>query len=106
MKPRIAPIAVLAIAPVLLVLILAVAVKAGAGGAAKEGEGFTLMSAAELASILGQKDVRVFDANSAETFAKGHVPGAVFLEEYRKFPASVLPADKATRVIFYCKNTH
>jgi hypothetical protein len=106
MTRRIAPIAMLAIAPVLLVLALVVAVRAGAGGTAKEGDGFTLMSAGDLAKILGQKDVAVFDANSAETYAKGHVPGATFLEEYRKFPASVLPADKATRVIFYCKNTH
>lgn len=104
MKNRIAPIAMLAIAPILLVLALVVAVRAGAGGT--EGDGFGLMSAGDLAKILGQKDVAVFDANSAETFAKGHVPGATFLEEYRKFPASVLPADKATRVIFYCKNTH
>lgn len=106
MRQRIAPIAVLALAPALLVLVLVVAVKAGAGGSAKEGEGFTLMTAADLAKILGQKDVAVFDANTPETFAKGHIPGAVFLEEYRKFPASVLPADKATRVVFYCKNTH
>jgi hypothetical protein len=106
MNRRIAPIALLALAPITLVLALVVAVKAGAGGAPKEGDGFALMSAAELARILGQKDVAVFDANSAETFAKGHVPGATFLEEYRKFQASVLPADKATRVIFYCKNTH
>lgn len=105
MKDRIAPIAVLAMAPILLVLVLAVAVRAGAGGPSQAGEGFTLMTAGELAKILGQKDVAVFDANSAETFAKGHVPGATFLEEYRKFPASVLPADKATRVVFYCKNT-
>jgi hypothetical protein len=105
MKQRIAPIAVLAAAPVALVLALALAVRAGAAPSHGD-EGFGLMSAAELARILGQKDVAVFDANSAETFAKGHVPGATFLEEYRKFPASVLPADKATRVIFYCKNTH
>jgi len=104
MKKRIAPIAMLAIAPILLVLTLVVAVKAGAGG--KEGDGFALMSAGDLAKILGQKDVAVFDANGADVFAKAHVPGAVHLAEYKDYPASTLPADKATRVIFYCKNTH
>ncbi len=105
MKQRINPVAFLAAVPILLVLALVLAVRAGASPAHGD-EGFGLMTAGELAKILGQKDVAVFDANSAETFAKGHVPGATFLEEYRKFPASVLPADKATRVIFYCKNTH
>jgi hypothetical protein len=104
MRNRIAPIAMLAIAPILLVLTLVVAVKAGAGG--KEGDGFGLMSAGDLAKILGQKDVAVFDANGPEVFAKAHVPGAVHLAEYKDYPASTLPADKATRVIFYCKNTH
>jgi len=106
MTRRIAPIAMLAIAPILLVLALVVAVKAGAGGTAKEGDGFALISAADLARILGQKDVAVFDANGPDVYAKAHVPGAVHLTEYKDYPASTLPVDKATRVIFYCKNTH
>jgi hypothetical protein len=107
MSNRITPIALLAVAPVALVLVLMVAVKAGAGGSArKEADGFALMSAGDLARILGQKDVAVFDANTDEVFASARVPGAVHLAEFKDYPASVLPADKATRVIFYCKNTH
>jgi len=109
MKLRVLP----ALRPALLVALLALATalitglapsRARASGGAEDG--FTLMSAAELAKVLGQKDVKVFDANSEKVFAEGHVPGAVFLAEYRTYPASTLPADKATRVIFYCKNTH
>jgi len=68
-------------------------------------EPFGLMTAAELKQVLGAPDVRVFDANSASVFQKGHVPGAR-LVDYDGFTAGELPADKATRVIFYCKNTH
>lgn len=72
---------------------------------AAEAEPFSMMTPAELSAALGAKDAKVFDANSASVFGKGHVPGAV-LVDYDGYPASVLPADKATRVIFYCKNTH
>jgi len=72
---------------------------------AADPEPFSLMSAAELSRALGAPDLKVFDANSASVFAKAHVPGAR-LVDYDGFTAGELPADKATRVIFYCKNTH
>ncbi|HET9555291.1 MAG TPA: rhodanese-like domain-containing protein [Anaeromyxobacteraceae bacterium] len=56
--------------------------------------------------MLGAADVAVFDANTDEVYARAHVPGAVHLDEYRRYPAATLPADKASRVVFYCKNTH
>jgi rhodanese-related sulfurtransferase len=68
-------------------------------------EPFTLLTAAELSRMLGAPDVKVFDANSPSVFAKAHVPGAA-LVDFQEFTAGELPADKATRVIFYCKNTH
>lgn len=107
MKSRIAPIALLGAFPVVLVLALAAAVGLGTATSANGSEdGFGLMSAGDLAKILGAKDVAVFDANTDEVFLAAHVPGAVHLEKFKDYPASVLPADKATRVIFYCKNTH
>jgi hypothetical protein len=106
MSKSVAPLAVLAAVPIALVLVLAGAVGLGSRTQSTQaGEGFSLMSAADLAKIVGQKDVAVFDANTDEVFAAARVPGAVHLADYREFPASVLPADKATRVIFYCKNT-
>lgn len=85
----------------------AAALALGAGHPAAHAEdGFTLMSATDLSKVLGAADVAVFDANSDATYAKAHVPGAVHLDEYRRYPASTLPADKATRVVFYCTNGH
>jgi rhodanese-related sulfurtransferase len=68
-------------------------------------EPFALITPAELARSLGAADLKVFDANSPAVFARGHVPGATLID-YQDFTAGELPADKATRVIFYCKNTH
>ncbi|HET9553605.1 MAG TPA: rhodanese-like domain-containing protein [Anaeromyxobacteraceae bacterium] len=84
----------------------AAALALAANRPARAEDGFALMSAADLAKVLGAADVAVFDANSDATYAKAHVPGAVHLDEYRRYPASTLPADKASRVVFYCKNTH
>jgi rhodanese-related sulfurtransferase len=81
---------------------LALLLVAAPAGAA---EPFSLMSAAELSKALGAPDVKVFDANSPDVYAKAHVPGAA-LVDFQEFTAGELPADKATRVIFYCKNTH
>jgi Rhodanese-like domain len=85
-------------------LLAVAALAAPPAGADKEP--FGVLTAAELLPLVGAPDVAIFDANSAEEFARGHVPGAIHLADFRRFPASALPADKATRVIFYCKNTH
>ncbi len=68
-------------------------------------EPFTLISVADVARDLAAKDLKVFDANSPSTFRKGHLPGAVNVD-YEDLTAGELPADKATRVVFYCKNRH
>jgi hypothetical protein len=75
-----------------------------AGAAAAAEEGFGLMPAAEVAKALGARDLAVFDANGAESYAAGHVPGARHLEDFLDYPASALPADKTTRLVFYCRN--
>ena len=43
----------------------------------------------------------VFDNNSAERYAAGHVPGAVRVAK-DAVSATVLPADKAAMLVFYC----
>lgn len=47
----------------------------------------------------------VFDANDKETFAAGHVPGAKWVPS-NAVTADMLPADKATTLVFYCANEH
>lgn len=65
---------------------------------------FTLLSVDEVEKLLAQPDVRVFDANTRETFERGHLPGASFVEP--RTLASALPQDKSTRLVFYCQNPH
>lgn len=91
-------LATLALAALALVLPAAPALGADA-------EPFAMISPEEVAKALGAPDFKVYDANSERTFLKGHVPGAR-LVDYEDFTAGELPADKATRVVFYCKNTH
>ena len=65
------------------------------------GEPFTMVSLDEVERLLGDPRVAIIDANTPEIFQEGHVPGARW---YRSGPslASVLPADKTTRLVFYC----
>ena len=56
---------------------------------------------ANLTPHFADPKVAIVDANTRETFGGGHLPGARW---YREGPslAAVLPADKATRLVFYC----
>ena len=63
---------------------------------------FQMASPEEVSKMLGQPDVKVFDANPPEVYAKAHLPGATFVETGSL--ASALPKDKSTRLVFYCKN--
>lgn len=66
------------------------------GGAAP----FSTVSVAEVEAMLGAPDVLVVDANSRDTYEKGHLPGAV---HYRAKPlAELLPQDRGARLVFYC----
>ncbi len=47
----------------------------------------------------------IYDNNSRERWAKGHVPGAKWLDE-ESITAADLPADKDATLIFYCHNEH
>jgi hypothetical protein len=47
----------------------------------------------------------VFDNNSRETFARGHVPGAKWVD-YSRVSAADLPSDKTATLVFYCANEH
>ncbi len=72
---------------------------------AAEAEPFKMMSLDEVQAGVAAKNLAVFDANSPETYAKGHVPGAKLIA-YRTFTEAELPSDKSARLVFYCSNTH
>ena len=73
--------------------------------AASANEPFTLVSVDEVSRLVGRAGVYAFDANSADVYAKGHIPGAKLIH-YSDFQAAELPADHQATLVFYCKNPH
>jgi rhodanese-related sulfurtransferase len=67
-------------------------------------EPFRMLSVPEVAALLGAPDARVYDANDRDQYAKAHLPGATFVS-LKDLSARDLPAEKSTRLVFYCKNT-
>ena len=68
-------------------------------------EPFGRLSVDQVAAKIGKPGVYVYDNNSSEDFAKGHVPTAKWVD-YDHVQASDLPNDKAATLIFYCANEH
>src|SRR5882724_7456714 len=72
-------------------------VAAVAPGAIKE------VSVSEAAEFVRVKSATIVDANGSgprEEF--GVIPGAILLSNYRTFALSELPAEKSTKLVFYC----
>ena len=52
---------------------------------------------------MAAKTLTVFDCNSDKTRKRvGVLPGAVLVEDEETFDASILPADKNAKLVFYC----
>jgi rhodanese-related sulfurtransferase len=81
-----------------LLPLLALALGLAAPSAAREPYG--TMSMDEVERGLGQPGFAVFDANVPELWEKNHLPGATHI--VGKDLAQLLPADKGTRLVFYC----
>ena len=61
------------------------------------------ISVADVAAGLEAKQLTVIDCNGAETRKKhGVIPGAILVDDEETFTASVLPSDKAAKLVFYC----
>lgn len=72
--------------------------------ASGERASFRRMSVDELAGMLSRNEtVYVFDNNGRERYVQGHVPTARWVS-YDAVSASVLPEDRAARLVFYCAN--
>lgn len=86
-------------------LVLALALPAVAGGSAKpsaeEKEAFGRLTIQQVEEGVAKKELVVFDNNSQDRFAKGHVPSAKWVK-FDNVTAADLPADKATKLVFYC----
>lgn len=60
------------------------------------------ISIADLKTAISEKKVTVIDVNGSDSFAAGHVPGAVDFESKSGELAKVLPEDKNALVVAYC----
>lgn len=59
----------------------------------------------EVDRLLAGGACRAVDANGRGVRQReGVVPGAIILSHYKKYAPSELPADKATKLVFYCTN--
>jgi len=56
----------------------------------------------ELHGRIGQGGVTVVDVNARHSWLQARVPGALNLPP--EFDAAMLPADRATPLVFYCSN--
>jgi len=66
-----------------------------------ESEPFTRLTVEQVDQRLTGSNVHVYDGNNDEVYAEGHIPGAIHLLS-KDIKEGVLPADKATMLIFYC----
>jgi hypothetical protein len=74
-----------------------------AASAAAAPDPFGRLTVDEVAGKLGKPGVFIYDDNSAESFAGGHLPGAKWLSD-DAVTADKLPKDKTATLIFYCHN--
>jgi rhodanese-related sulfurtransferase len=65
---------------------------------------FPTITISDLKAALASKQVALLDANGAESWQKGHIPGAIDFSAIRDNLASVLPRDKDALVVAYCGN--
>ena len=65
----------------------------------------TKATVAEVASWTKDKKAVPVDANGKETrTSQGVIPGAVLLTSSSQYAVSELPADKSSKLVFYCAN--
>ncbi len=61
------------------------------------------ISLADLKKVVADKSVTLLDANGAESYKAGHIPGAVdYFSSSETVLASSLPADKGALIVAYC----
>lgn len=63
---------------------------------------FPDVSIKEVKALVASKKAVIIDVNGTESYAKGHVPGALDFDAVEKSFAKALPADKSTLIVAYC----
>ena len=79
--------------------------EASAGAKAEAKDNLPTMSVDDVEQAIAAKQVVPVDCNGDKTRKKkGVVPGAILISDEEDFKESELPADKATKLVFYCAN--
>ncbi|HEY3594971.1 MAG TPA: rhodanese-like domain-containing protein [Polyangiaceae bacterium] len=74
--------------------------------AANTGDAVKVVSVDQVATLVQAKSATIVDANDSQTRQeRGVIPGAVLLTNYRTYSLTELPAEKATKLVFYCGGT-
>ena len=60
------------------------------------------ISLADLKQAIADKTVTLLDCNGSESYAKGHIPGAINFEAVESALADKLPKEKSALVVAYC----
>lgn len=63
---------------------------------------FPDVSIKEVKALSKSKKAVIIDVNGSESYAKGHVPGALDYAAIKDKLSEVLPADKNTPIVAYC----
>ena len=74
-------------------------------GSVKAGE-YPDIGLGDLKKAIASKSVTVLDVNGSESYAQGHIPGAVDYTAHQQDLSSLLPASKDAMVVAYCGNEH
>ena len=74
-------------------------------GSATAGE-FSDMGLDDLKKAIAGKSVTLLDVNGSNSYAAGHIPGAIDFTAHKEDLASLLPADKNALIVAYCGNEH
>jgi hypothetical protein len=79
--------------------------KTDSASTAQAEEAIPSMTVDEVDQALTAKQAVAVDCNGDRTRKRvGIVPGAIVLSDEETFAATELPADKATKLVFYCAN--
>jgi rhodanese-related sulfurtransferase len=64
----------------------------------------SVLSVNEVRALIdGKEAVYIYDANDRESYRKGHIPGAKWVQ-FNAFMAAEMPPAKDVKLIFYCYN--
>lgn len=74
----------------------------GAAGSVVLGETHSNISVDDLKKALSDGSATLVDANSEDTYAAGHIPGAVSFAANASDLSKVLPKDKGAMIVAYC----